>query len=150
MLYIEYEIYKRKYKETQSIYDEILTEKERIFQKTQSKAIRYDVDKVSGGAYSNILDSYIIEKDEKRIDERLDEVKGLLDDRERLLRLKEQELRASKHLYDKIYRMRYLDRMSPYVIGEKIGYSKTQIYRILERIEKSINMGQNGTNDVVY
>lgn len=138
MIYIEYEVYKTKYKETQSIYDEILTEKERIFQKTQSKAIRYDVEKVSSGTYSNILDNYIVEKDEKRIDERLEEVKSLLDDRERLLKLKEKELRESKALYDKIYRMHYLDRMKPYRISEFIGYSKSQIYRILDKIDKNI------------
>ena len=138
MLYIEYEIYKSKYKETQQIYDEILTEKERIFQKTQGKAIRYDIERVSGGEYSNVLDNYIIEKDEKRIDQRLDEVKSLLNDRERLLSLKEQELRNSKILYDKIYRMSYLDHIKPYKISEYIGYSKSQIYRILEKIERNI------------
>ena len=127
MLYIEYELYKSKYKETQSKYDEILTEKELIFQRTQTQAIDYDKEKVSGGTYNNIFDKYLVEKEEKRIDERLEEVKSLLDDRERLLKLKEQELRASNNLYDKVYRMRFIDRISPYVIGEKIGYSKTQI-----------------------
>lgn len=141
MVYEEYDLYLWQYRTTLRQFNDILLKKEELFQITQAKAITYDKDKVSGGILSNTLEIYITKKDELKIDEAIDEVKSILDDRERLLKMKEQELRESTHLYDKVYRMRYLDRLSPYTIGEKIGYSKTQVYRILKKISKNLKDG---------
>lgn len=136
MLYVEYEKYLNRYRSTQAKVDEILTEKEAIFLKTQTQGIRYDLEKITGGAYTNIFESYVINLEKKKIDERLQEAKSLLEERKMLLDLKERELRNSKELYDKIYRMRYIDNLSPYNIGERIGYSTSQVYRILDKINK--------------
>lgn len=136
MLYVEYEKYLNRYRSTQAKVDEILTEKEAIFLKTQTQGIRYDLEKITGGAYTNIFESYVINLEKKKIDERLQEAKSLLEERKMLLDMKERELRNSKELYDKIYRMRYIDNLSPYNIGERIGYSTSQIYRILDKINK--------------
>ena len=136
MLYVEYEKYLNRFRSTQAKVDEILTEKEAIFLKTQTQGIRYDLEKITGGAYTNIFESYVIDLEKKKIDERLQEAKSLLEERKMLLDLKERELRNSKELYDKIYRMRYIDNLSPYNIGERIGYSTSQVYRILDKINK--------------
>ena len=136
MLYVEYEKYLNRYRSTQAKVDEILTEKEAIFLKTQTQGIRYDLEKITGGAYTNIFESYVIDLEKKKIDERLQEAKSLLEERKMLLDMKERELRNSKELYDKIYRMRYIDNLSPYNIGERIGYSTSQVYRILDKINK--------------
>lgn len=136
MLYVEYEKYLNRYRSTQAKVDEILTEKEAIFLKTQTQGIRYDLEKITGGAYTNIFESYVINLEKKKIDERLQEAKSLLEERKMLLDMKERELRNSKELYDKIYRMRYIDNLSPYNIGERIGYSTSQVYRILDKINK--------------
>lgn len=136
MLYVEYEKYLNRYSSAQAKVDEILTEKESIFLKTQTQGIRYDLEKITGGAYTNIFESYVINLEKKKIDERLQEAKSLLEERKMLLDMKERELRNSKELYDKIYRMRYIDNLSPYNIGERIGYSTSQIYRILDKINK--------------
>ena len=136
MLYVEYEKYLNRFRSTQAKVDEILTEKEAIFLKTQTQGIRYDLEKITGGAYTNIFESYVIDLEKKKIDERLQEAKSLLEERKMLLDMKERELRNSKELYDKIYRMRYIDNLSPYNIGERIGYSTSQVYRILDKINK--------------
>ena len=141
MLYIEYYNYWQSYKATQERYNEILMEKEELFQQTQAKAITYDRDKVQGGAINNTLETYIEKKDERKIDERLEEAKSILDDRERLLKIKETELRASNHLHDKVYCMRYIDFISPYKIAKMLNYSKSEIYRILEKIDKNTKLG---------
>ena len=96
MLYEEYEIYKNKYYEVQKKYNDILNEKEELFAKTQPKAMQIKGDKTIGGKHVNTFDNYLIQKERKNIDQRLEEVKSILDDRERLLKLKEVELRASK------------------------------------------------------
>ena len=138
MLYMEYDEYLAWYKATERQYNEILMEKEALFQTTQAKAITYDKEKVSGTIQNNTLENYIAKKEERKIDERLAEVKSILDDRERLLRSKENELRASNHLHDKVYTMRYIDFLSPYVIAKKLNYSKSEIYRIIDKINKKI------------
>lgn len=138
MIYVIYEEYKNKYYETQKEYDIILTEKEKLFSITQPSAIKFDKEVVSGGIVDNTFERYLILKEEKKIDQRLQEIKSLLDDRERLLKLKEQELKASTSVYDKIYRYRYIDRFKVYKIAKMVGYSEPQIYRILKNIKSKI------------
>lgn len=138
MVYLEYEEYKRKYHEIQKQYDRILLENEELFQRTQIQGIVYDREKVDGGKSSNVMESYMAEKDIRKIDERLAEIKVLLDGRKRLLDLKREELRDSKELVDKVYRMKYLDHMRVREISDKLCYSKTQLYRIVEKIDEEI------------
>ena len=138
-VYIDYEIYKCKYLEIQAKYNEILTEKENLFTKTQPNAIRYDKLQIEGGKLvGNGFDEYLIAKEEDKIDERLTEARQLLEDRERLLKLKEKELRASKDKLDQIYCMRFVDNKRPYAIARALNYSESQIYRILDKIQKDI------------
>ena len=134
MIYFEYEYLLRKYREAQGRYDEILAEKEEIFERTQPKAIRYDRDKVTGGVPPDKNADYMIQSERKRIDERLQEVKNLLAERKYLLELKERDLRESKDIYDKVYTMRYLDHIRIYKIAGACHYSEAQIYRILHEI----------------
>lgn len=138
MVYLEYEEYKRKYHEIQKQYDRILLENEELFQRTQIQGIDYEREKVNGGKGSNVMELYIAEKDFRKIDERLAEVKILLDGRKRLLDLKREELRESKELVDKVYRMKYLDHMKVREISDKLCYSKAQLYRIVEKIDEEI------------
>ena len=137
-VFIDYEIYKCKYNEIQIKYNEILTEKENLFTRTQPNAIRYDKLQVQGGTLDNGFDEYLIAKEKAQIDERLTEARQLLEDRERLLKLKEKELRASKDNLDLVYCMKYVDNKRPYAIARAMNYSESQIYRILDKIQKDI------------
>ena len=142
MLFLDYEEYKTKYAETQRQYDEILSEKEELFASTQPNAVKYDADIVSGGKQENAFDVYLMQKERKRIDERLEEIKKLLIDRENLLAAKRVELYASHEQYDKIYLMRFIEKLNGYKIAKKIHYSPSQVYRILEQIGKMIEKMQ--------
>ena len=138
MLYMEYEDYKRQYKETQRQYNDILNEKEKLFQITQPNAVDTEREKVMGGSPQNNFDQYLILKEQQRIDERLAEVKALLIDREQLLKLKREELRQSQEPEDMVYRLRYIDRMRIEKIAKSIHYSEAQIYRILRLIRGNV------------
>lgn len=138
MLYMEYEDYKRQYKETQRQYNDILNEKEKLFQITQPNAVDTEREKVMGGSPKNNFDQYLILKEQQRIDERLAEVKALLIDREQLLKLKREELRQSQEPEDMVYRLRYIDRMRIEKIAKSIHYSEAQIYRILRIIRGNV------------
>lgn len=138
MLYIEYHEYRDKCYDAQKKYDEILSEKEHLFSKTQPKATQYDKEVVSGGLPNNSFDDYLIEKEKKQIDERLEEAKSILDDRERLLKLKEEELRHSKDWIDIIYVYYYIEKLSMRKISKRIPFSTTEIYRKVGIIKKNV------------
>ena len=137
-VYIEYDLYKRRYQETQQKYNEILSEKEELFQRTQPKGIDTQKEAVSGGRRANPFENYLIAKEKSQIDERLNEVKALLEDREKLLRLKYDELRSSKLIDDKVYRMRFVENIRVYKIAKLVNYSEMQIYRIIKRIHRAL------------
>lgn len=136
MVCIEYERLKASYVRMQSVCDSILREKEKYFTKTQPNAIRYDNIGVAGGVRSNRFDEYLDECKDHKIDERLREAITILQARADLLRLKELELRASKDINDIVYVMRFLDNAKPSTIAMALSYSESQIYRIIEKIQK--------------
>lgn len=137
-IFRDYEIYKSKYYQTQRAINDILTEKEKLFTRTQPNAIRYDKNTVAGGKQSNGFDDYLIECEEQELDKRLAEAKRLLFEREKLLLLKERELRASRDKLDVVYRMRFLDDIKPQTIAMALAYSESQVYRIIEKIRKEL------------
>ncbi len=138
MLYEEYEEYKSRYYEAQRIYNDILNEKEELFAKTQPKATQITGEKTTGGKHENLFDEYLIQKERKNIDKRLEEAKSILDDRERLLKLKELEVRASTHSHDKIYRCRYIDRFTIERTARLSNYSRSQVFNILKEIREHL------------
>ena len=138
MLYEEYEEYKSRYYEAQRIYNYILNEKEELFAKTQPKATQITGEKTGGGKHENLFDEYLIQKERKNIDKRLEEAKSILDDRERLLKLKELEVRVSKHSHDKIYRCRYIDRLTIEKTARLSNYSRSQVFNILKEIREHL------------
>lgn len=138
MLYEQYNEYKIKYYEVQQKYNEILNEKEKIFAITQPKSTKYDKERVKGGSPSNSFDDYLVLKEEQQIDQRLEEIKSILSDRERLLKLKEDELRHSTNIQDKIYTYRYIDKMKIEKICRLVGYREAQVYRILKTIRNNL------------
>lgn len=144
MLYKEYWEYKMKYYDAQKKYDEVLSEKELLFAKTQPKATQYDKEVVSGGTPSNSFDEYIILKEKKQIDERLEEARSILEDRGKLLKLKEKELLSSPDWHDKIFIYKYIHNISVNEIKYKMPYCRSQIYEILKIIRKNISSDKIG------
>ena len=139
MVYPEYEEYKQRFIEAQRIFNEVLFEKEKLFTMTQPNAIRYDKDKVQISPNGSILDTYVIALEEQKVDAKLETVRMLLHDREKLLMLKENELRKSYDKFDKVYVLRFLDGMKINRVARNLNYSKSQVYRIFRQIQISLN-----------
>ena len=135
-LFASYEQTKRRYIETQRLLETILNEKEELFTRTQPKAVVYDKEKVTGGKNENAFEDYIIAKERKQIDQRLQEARSLAEDRKNLLALKESDLRGSKDIRDKIYTAKFIDRYRNYKIARMFHYSRSQIDRYLSFIRK--------------
>lgn len=138
MIYLDYEKYKKEYYETQSIYNELLNEKEKLFLKTQPKATQYDKDIVGGGKVENKFDFYLIQSERKQIDSRLKEIEEILDKRKNLFINKQNDLFESKDSDDVIYVLRYIRKYKIHKICHNVNYSEAQIYRILKTIRENI------------
>ena len=141
MLYVEHSQLKAKYNEAQKHYDAIVSEKEKLFARTQPQGVNVEKERINGGENVNAFDSYLIAKERARLDERLKEIKSILDDRKRLLDLKEKELKASKDWHDIIYKLRYIDNLTITQITNRVSYSRAQIWRILQKIKLHIKAG---------
>lgn len=139
MVYVQYERMKLKYLIAQNNYEELVKEKEDLFAETQPKGQAYDQDRVSGGQAGNKFDSYVIRKDETRIEERLEEARTIVKDRKLLLEMKRHELEESEDVTDKAYYLKYIKRKKVKEISEIIGYGPAQTNRILKQIRGSMS-----------
>lgn len=137
-IYLTYEEYKKNYYKVQKLYNEILEEKEKLFAKTQPKSTKFDKINVDGGNISNSFDDYLIIKEKKQIDKRLNEIKIISEDRKKLLDAKEDELRKSKEWIDKIYVYKYIENLQVRKIIHLVPYEEAQVYRKLEEIKKTL------------
>lgn len=138
MIYLEYEFYKSQYLASQRVLNSILIEQEELFTKTQPDAIRYDKDRVQTSPSNNQFDNYLVQKEKLKIDERLAEAKSIIEDRERLMKMKELELRQSMDIKDTIYLYKFVEGLNVRKIANKLNYSASQVYRIIEKIEASL------------
>lgn len=135
MLYQEYELCKKRLSRAKEIYEKVLEEQEEIFTHTQPNAIRYDKDKVKSSVSGDGNEKYIIEKERRMIDERLQDAKVLIEERTKILLDKESELRQSTEIIDIIYVYKFLDNIRTKDICDYLNYSKSQVYRIISQIE---------------
>ena len=129
--YLKYVICKTKYIEA-------IDRKELFFDKTQPKAVNPDSVRVSGGTQTNSFENYIIATE--NIDEQINELKAILDERYNVLMRAEQELRNSRDWNDRIYVYKYLDKLTIKQIERKVPYSRRQLYRILDRIRDNLTI----------
>lgn len=144
-LYIDYERIKIKYTALQEQFAHILLEKERLYTKTLPSAIRYDKEKVLSTIDGNPLEEFVINVEDKALDDKIDRFRQLLKDWAVLLEVKEGELRRSKDVYNRIYVLKYLDNYSVSRIAKVLHYERTQIYRKLKQMWKRCNKMQQDT-----
>ena len=143
MTYIEYEQYKQKYNATLKEHEKLIDEKEKLFLLTQPKATAYDKEKVKGGTPVNTFDEYLIKKEKKELDQKLEESQSILNERIRLLNIKREELNQSKDEYDILYKYKYIDNLKVRVIYKKMAYCRASVYNMLNEIRKNIKFRQN-------
>ena len=135
--YTDYESYLVRYEHIQMQFVRVLLEKEKLLTRTLPCAIRYDKDKVQNTIDDNPLEDYIISVEEKELDVKIARLRRHLDDLGVLMDVKEQELRKSQVLIDRVYVMRYLDGLSVNKICRILHYEKTRIYELLTEISKN-------------
>ena len=140
MVYLEHRKRYVEYKQACNDLQTILDEWTLAFQRTLPK-ISYG-DKVQGNPV-NKIEEYIIEVEEKGLQQRKEKAEQIIDGRVKLLNLAEQDLRKSKNIYDLIYTLKWVDGLRPKDVYRKLdlmgmNYSTSQIYEITKRIRAQI------------
>lgn len=140
MVYLEHRKRYVEYKQACNDLQNILDDWTLAFQRTIPK-ISYG-DKVQGNPV-NKIEEYIIEVEEKGLQQRKEKAEQIIDGRVKLLNLAEQDLRKSKNIYDLIYTMKWVDGLRPKDVYRKLdlmgmNYSTSQIYEITKRIRAQI------------
>ena len=142
LLFLDYEQAKVRYCNAQKLYNSILNEQEELITEYLPRAVRYDQEKVSGGAIGDAFSSYLIRKERLKIDERLEEVEGLLDARARQFQRRIDDLKQSNEIMDKIFFRRNVLRIKVSAIAEELNYSESQIYRYLYTIDEILHQAR--------
>ena len=136
MIYIDYVILRQSYEQSDRRLRDLQDKKEEAFTRTLPNSIRYDLVRVMHSpSLISPLDEYVSEVEE--LDRKLKEAWKILWERYNMLMLKEQELRQSKDVDDRIFVMYYLERFKVLRIGSKVGYSKEAVYYHKSQMEKA-------------
>lgn len=138
MVFREYEQNKTKLNNSIIKYEKLLDDRERLFNITQPKGINPSKEKVKSSVKESPYDVYLIEKEKRDLDDRIEEALKLIDKRKNLLENVKFKLLESDELIDEVYICRYMKRMKVRQISQKINYSEPQTYRMLSTIRKII------------
>lgn len=137
MIYEEYEaIWSRIRKIEKELFD-LINKRDDLFSMTQPKSATMDKEIVDGKNPVNTMEEYVIQKE--FLNEKINQLNQTLDDRYQILKRKREELKLSKNIYDRIYYLRGIERLSVYRISVIIGYSKEQTYRYLRKMKMTQN-----------
>jgi hypothetical protein len=143
VIYEEYENIWSKIRKIEKKLSDTINKREELFLSTQPKSAALDKELVDGKNPKNAIEQYVIQKE--YLNERINQYNQTLDDWYQVLRRKREELKLSKNIYDRIYYLRFIERLSVYKISVLVDYSKEQTYRYL----KKIKMTQNDTKTVL-
>ena len=138
MVFREYEQNKTKLNNSIIKYEKLLDDRERLFNITQPKGINPSKEKIKSSVKESPYDVYLIEKEKRDLDDRIEEALKLIDKRKNLLENVKFKLLESDELIDVVYICRYMKRMKVRQISQKINYSEPQTYRMLSTIRKII------------
>lgn len=137
MIYAEYEKMWSIIRKMEKELFDLINERDELFSKTQPKATTLDKEKVDTSNKNNMMETYVIRQE--NYTKRINQLQMSLDDRYQALMRKREELRLSKNMYDKIYYLKYIEKLNIYKIASLTGYDRTSVWRHTKKIEKSIS-----------
>lgn len=65
--------------------------------------------------------------------------KKILEELKRQLIEKEEDLRDSEEVLDRVYLYKYIEKLKWYQIGPKIGYEKTKTYDLINKVDENLS-----------
>lgn len=140
-LFLKHYNLKQEYKSAKIEYDKALAKKAEYYYSILPGSTKFEQELIKGRIADKLL-NYTIKSTE--IDKEIEVRRNLMDNLSYRVKLLELELNDSDRVLDQVYNYKYVKNMKVRVICLKTHYSKTQVYRQLEEIEKKLKMGQNG------
>lgn len=144
-LYLEHRKLYLQYREAAQKVENVLNDYEIISAKVQPKSSLAEHERefspvvvAAFGQSINKSEEYVIAMEQHRIEERLYSAKLILQERTELLKLKEEEIRKSKDIYNMVYTAKWIDGLKPDAIVKQTGYSRSQVYNILGHLTKQL------------
>lgn len=113
--------------------DTLKEKREMYFNMTQPGTMDYSKDNVDGGVHKDLMTEYVIKIE--KIDDEIKTLESEIDVLNKYLKKMEQCLRSMKGSLEKIFVARYIDNKSVNEIIRIVNYSKSHIYRELQKIE---------------
>ncbi len=117
----------------------LLNEQEVLFNRTQPSSPVIDSEKVDGGKKDNSIEEYLVKKDQKKLEDRIEIAKKILIERKELVEHYVGALKASHDIKNQIYYLKYIKGMKPKEISWKVNYSEVHVYRIINNIKRRLN-----------
>ena len=136
MIYIDYEKMWAVIRKQECELIELINERDELFNMTQPKGTTFDKELVDSSHHGNTLETYAIK--EEYLTNKIHQLDQSITDRYQLLNRKRKELEISKNIYDRIYYLKFIEKLSIYKIANLVGYERTSIWRHLKKIEKNI------------
>lgn len=137
-MYLEYHELLKKYKDAARRYNEALEERSKLILDVLPKASQFKEVIVNGSSTSPDfkLIAYTNEIDE--VDKLINQSRNTRDMLNYELKKLEIKMRSTGDVYDKIYCYRWIDKKSVYKFYRLIGYSKSQIYNLINEIKHNL------------
>ena len=145
-LFVEHYRLNEEYKEAKKEFDKALEKKSQLLYSVVPKSANFENELVKSSSSNKFL-NYTIKMEE--IDKEINVRRNLRDVLAYRLKLKEIELKKSDNILDKVYYLKFVERMKVKYISIKINYSKEQTYRFLKKIAEDLKMTQNDTKFVI-
>lgn len=144
MLYIEYIESKNNFDRANKNYTDLIDIKEKLFIQTLPSAVEYKEDKIESSNKSNPFENYVIKKEEIDLDKKIEEAISILANREKIYRIKKEELINSKDWNDIIFTYYYIKKFSIRKTTKYVPFSKTEVSRKIQKIKKNIIWDKRG------
>lgn len=148
-LYLEHRKLYIEYREAVKRVEDVLNEYEIISAKVQPKSSLAEHERefspvvvAAFGQSINKSEEYVIAMEQHKIEERLYSAKLILQERTELLKLKEEEIRKSKDIYNMIYVAKWIDGLKNDAIVKQTGYSRSQVYNIVGHLTKQLERSE--------
>lgn len=135
--YPDYEIILEKYQAAAQIMEELELEDTELRTRLYPHSVR--LNKAAGKSKSivrnNPIDDYLIEKEKRNLDSRIEQAREILKGWEKALDYKKHELSISPDMIDRIYKLLYIDNMKAKEAARKLDIDICTVYRYKARID---------------
>lgn len=136
MIYEEYEAIWSKIRKIEKELFELINKRDELFDMTQPKSSKFDKEIVDGKNPINSMEQYVIQKE--YLNERILQLNITLDDWYQILNRKRGELKLSKHVYDRVYYYRIIEKATPARIAYLIPCDRATVYRYMQKMCKNV------------